>query len=287
MDVSDLNGRTAVVTGAASGIGKETALAMARRGARLAICDVNETALDGVAAQLSEIGEEPITRVVDVSKLDEVKAFADAVHAEVPAVDILVNNAGVGLGGNFSETTMEDWHWILGINLWGVIHGCHCFLPAMVDRGGPRHVVNISSVAGFMPSDALTAYVTTKFAVLGLSESLRDELLPHGIGVTAVCPGFINTPITEHARVRGPAADPELRQRTIDFYKRRNYGPERVAKNILRAIQRDRSVAPVSPEAWAFYFMKRFLPRQLAWINRTTTHRMRREAEKRAGEAQA
>src|SRR5439155_1020798 len=139
----------------------------------------------------------------------------DADHAEHEAVDVLVNNAGVGLGGGFLDTSLEDWRWILSINLWGVIHGCHFFLPPMVRRGRGGHVVNVSSAAGFLATAQLAAYSATKFAVFGLSEALRDELRPHGIAVTTVCPGIINTPITTSAPMRGPLATPEGRRRRL------------------------------------------------------------------------
>jgi NAD(P)-dependent dehydrogenase (short-subunit alcohol dehydrogenase family) len=179
-----------------------------------------------------------------------------------------MNNAGVGLGANLEESTLEDWEWIVGVNLWGVVHGCHFFVPRMVARGRGGHVVNVSSAAGFVASDTLLAYSTTKFAVLGLSEGLHEELRPHGIGVTAVCPGIIDTPIVHTSRFRGRAADPELRKRGAEFYRRRNYTPERVAKNVLVAMQKNRRVAPISPEAWAMYYLKRFTPGLLAAVGR-------------------
>ena len=246
MDVSNLSGKTVLVTGAASGIGKETALAFAQRGANLAICDVDESGLAQTEKQARDLGRDVLARRVDVAVAAEMSAFADAVHEKVEAVDILMNNAGVGLGGGFLHTTLEDWEWIVGINLWGVIHGCHYFLPRMVARRS-GHVVNVASAAGYVASEMLAAYSTTKFAVLGLSEALRDELAQHGIGVTTVCPGLINTPITRSSRMRGPDATEEARQRIVDIYQRRNYGPERVARNILRAVQRNRAVAPISP----------------------------------------
>jgi len=113
--------------------------------------------------------------------------------------------------------------------------------------------------------------------VLGLSESLREELAPHGIGVTAICPGIINTPITESSRLVGPVT-PGMRAEMVEFYRRRNYGPERVAENILRAVQRNRAVAPISPEAWVLYYMKRFAPGLLARISATMAERQRRRA---------
>jgi short-subunit dehydrogenase len=130
-------------------------------------------------------------------------------------------------------------------------------------------------------TEALAAYSTTKFGVVGLSEALRDELRPHGIGVTAVCPGLINTPITQTSPLRGPEATPETRAYMIDVYRRRNYSAERVAEHVLTAIQRNRAVAPISPEAWIMYFMKRFVPGLLARFNRAMAERTRREVERR------
>src|SRR5512145_1639180 len=148
----------------------------------------------------------------------------------------------------------------------------------MVARARGGHVVNVASAAGYLASEALCAYATTKFAVVGLSEALREELARHGIGVTAVCPGFIDTPITRNARLRGPAAShPDARRRMIDFYQRRGYGPERVARNLLKAIQRDRAVAPISPEAWLLYYLKRAAPWLLRRISASLARRGRRQ----------
>jgi len=130
------------------------------------------------------------------------------------------------------------------------------------------HVANLASMAGYHASPALVAYTTTKFAVLGLSEALREELRPLGIGVTAICPGIINTPITRNARARGRADDPEVRERLVRMYARRNYGPERVAENLLKAVAHNRSVAPVAPEAWLAYGIKRASPRLAGWVAR-------------------
>lgn len=277
MDIRNLTDKTALVTGAGSGIGKETALALARRGANLAICDVNEGGLEETAAQARSLGRQVLARRVDVANRHEMREFAAAVHEQVAAVDILMNNAGVGLGAGFLDTPLDDWDWITGINLMGVVHGNHFFLPPMVARKRGGHVVNVASAAAFTATEALSAYSTTKFAVLGLSEALRDELTPHGIGVTAVCPGIINTPITGTARMRGPNANDEARRRMIQIYQRRNYGPERVARNILKAIQRNRAVAPVSPEAWFIYYLKRFFPGIVFRFNRAMADRMQRE----------
>ena len=261
MDTSDLHGRTAVVTGAGSGIGRETALLCAQRGADLAICDVDDDGLAETERRARALGREVVARHVDVADREQFRAFADA----VPAVDLLVNNAGVGLAADFAETPLEDWDWIVSINFMGVVHGCHFFLPKM--RAG-AHIANVSSMAGYQPSPGLGAYSATKFAVLGLSVAMREELRPHGIGVTAICPGIINTPITRNARARGKSDDEAVRARLVSMYERRNYGPDRVARNILKAVERNRSVAPVAPEAWFAYGLKRASPRLAGWVAR-------------------
>jgi NAD(P)-dependent dehydrogenase (short-subunit alcohol dehydrogenase family) len=268
MNTSNLQGRIVLVTGAGSGIGRETALLAARRGADLAICDVDDAGLADVEASARALGRKVVARRVDVADREQMREFAATVHAEAGVVDLLVNNAGVGLGAGFLESELEDWDWIVAINVMGVVHGCHFFVPPMVERGGGGHVANLSSAAGFYATPALVAYSTTKFAVLGLSEALREELQPHGIGVTAICPGVINTPITSSARMRGAAADPDARERVVAMYRRRNYGPDRVARNILKAVERNRSVAPISPEAWFAYGMKRLSPRLAGWTAR-------------------
>jgi NAD(P)-dependent dehydrogenase (short-subunit alcohol dehydrogenase family) len=277
MDVRDLRGKTALVTGSGSGIGRATALELARRGADLFLCDVAEEGLAETARTVEALGRKAHARRVDVAQPEQMRAFADFVHGHVEAVDILMNNAGVGLGAGLLDTTLEDWNWIVGINLMGVVHGLHFFVPRMVAGGRGGHVVNVSSAAGFVASEPLTAYAATKFAVLGLSEAIASELRRHGIGVTAVCPGIINTPITRSSRMRGPGATAENRQRMVELYQWRNYGPERVARNILRAIQRNRLVAPISPEAWAMYWLKRWAPWAMRWLNRVAADRVARE----------
>jgi NAD(P)-dependent dehydrogenase (short-subunit alcohol dehydrogenase family) len=260
MDLSSMQGKTALVTGAASGIGMETALAFARRGADLVICDLDEVGLGAAAERIEGLGRNVFTRRVDVASAHEMRAFAADVHQRVEAVDVLMNNAGVAIGGPFLSTSLEDWNWILGINTLGVVHGCHFFIPKMVERARGGHVINLSSAAGYSASSALVAYNATKFSVLGLSEALWEELQPHSIGVTAVCPGIIDTPITRNARLVGEMDKPEKREEMVSGYQRRGYTPERVARNILKAVEKNRLVAPISPEAWGLYYMKRFAP---------------------------
>jgi NAD(P)-dependent dehydrogenase (short-subunit alcohol dehydrogenase family) len=276
MDVRNLKGKTVLVTGAGSGIGRETALAFARRGADLVVCDINKEGLDATVADANALAQGRAQgHTVDVSDAGQMEAFAEAVHTEVPAVDILMNNAGVAIGGGFLDTTLEDWEWILGINTKGVIHGCHFFVPRMVARGAGGHVVNVASAAGYAATAELAAYSTTKFSVVGLSEALRDELQPHEIGVTTVCPGLINTPITNAAKLVGPESTPEFRTAMIDAYEKRGYPPERVATNVLKAVQKNRGVAPIAIEAWFMYYAKRLFPGGLARLARFSRERAR------------
>jgi len=266
VNLSNLKGKTALVTGAASGIGRETAIAFARRGADLVICDIDEAGMEITAKEIRALGPEAYTHRVDVASAEEMEAFSEAVHARVPAVDILMNNAGVAIGGPFLSTSLEDWDWIIGINLRGVVHGCHFFIPEMVKRGAGGHVINVSSAAGYSASSLLTAYNTTKFGVLGLTEALWEELRPHGIGVTAICPGLIDTPITRNAKLVGEMDKLEMREEMVEGYRKRGYGPERVARNILKAVEHNRLVAPISPEAWGLYYLKRFAPGLMRWL---------------------
>jgi NAD(P)-dependent dehydrogenase (short-subunit alcohol dehydrogenase family) len=265
--------KNALITGAGSGIGRATAILFAARGARLFLCDVNEAGLAETAAEAGKAGGRVATFVVDVSKRDQMTDFAERVHRDVPAVDVLVNNAGVGIGGGFLDTSLEDWEWALSINLWGVIHGCHFFLPKMVARKS-GHVVNVASAAGLLATGELAAYGTSKYAVVGLSESLRDELDKYGISVSTICPGVINTPITRTSRLRGNGPS---REELIAIYEKRNYGPEKVAAAIVDAVNARRAIVPVAPEAWVVYAMKRLLPETSPRILRKMSERMQKK----------
>lgn len=254
-----LNGKWVAITGAGSGIGRATALRFARAGANLALCDVDAGGLASVAAEATRLGAAEVRhKNVDVSKRDEVAAWANDLHRDIAAVDVLVNNAGVGLSGGILATSLDDWQWLLSINVWGVIHGCHFFAPKMVARGQGGHIVNLASLAGLWASAQMGAYATTKHAVIGLSEALREELSPHDISVTAICPGVVHTAIINSARVVGQALGAEDFRAKVDrMYQKRGYGPERVADAIFDAALAGRGTVPVTPESWAVYYIKR------------------------------
>jgi short-subunit dehydrogenase len=167
----------------------------------------------------------------------------------------------VGVAGSFVGTELSLWHWAWSINVMGVVHGCHYFLPRMIERARGGHVVNVASAAGLFAVKQLPVYATTKYAVVGLSEALRSELRPKGIGVTTLCPGIVNTPIVRNTRVSGDLARREgFLDRTAELYRRRNYGPDKVAQAVIDSVRHKREVVPVTPEAWFTYYGKRLAP---------------------------
>ncbi|ETW24740.1 SDR family NAD(P)-dependent oxidoreductase [Mycobacterium gastri] len=265
LKTKNLAGRVVAVTGAGGGIGRELALLCARRRADLALCDINDAAVAETADAARTVGAQVLSTRVDVSDAEAMTRFAGATFARFGRVDLLVNNAGVGLVGGFLDTSRKDWEWLIGINLMGVVHGCDAFLPGMIGPGRGGHVVNLSSAAGVLANPQLTAYSATKFAVFGLSEALRMELKPHGIGVTAVCPGIINTAITQTSPIRGSGDIDQRRTRLASTYAKRGYTAERVAHNILRAVDRNRAVAPIAAEAHAMYGLSRAVPPLARW----------------------
>jgi NAD(P)-dependent dehydrogenase (short-subunit alcohol dehydrogenase family) len=263
---ADLTGRVVVITGAGSGIGREVALLCANRGASLALCDVNDAAVAETAEAARTLGAQALSARVDVSDAAAMNRFAETTLDRFGQVDLLVNNAGVGLVGGFLDTSSKDWDWLIGINLMGVVHGCEAFLPAMVESGRGGHVVNLSSAAGLLANPQLSAYSATKFAVFGLSEALRMELKSHGIGVTAVCPGIINTTITQNSAIRGSGDAGVRRKRLASTYQKRGYTAQRVAHNILRAVDRNSAVAPIAAEAHLMYVLSRVAPPLARWV---------------------
>ncbi|MEV0469507.1 SDR family oxidoreductase [Streptomyces prunicolor] len=269
--VQRFGGQLVLVTGAGSGIGRATAFAFAESGARVVAVDRDPESAARTAELARLIGApEAWAETVDVSDEQAMEKLAAKVAAEYGVVDVLVNNAGIGLSGSFFDTTLEDWKKVLDVNLWGVIHGCRLFGKQMADRGQGGHIVNTASAAAFQPSKALPAYSTSKAAVLMLSECLRAELSGQGIGVSAICPGLVNTNITSTAHFAGvDAAEEKRRQKkSARLYGLRNYPPEKVADAILRAVVRNQAVVPVTPEARGAHLMSRFAPRALRALAR-------------------
>ncbi|MAG29689.1 MAG: acetoin dehydrogenase [Deltaproteobacteria bacterium] len=249
-----LVGRVAVITGGASGIGRATADLLARKGCSLALVDVNPERLAEVAEGLMTRGVRVSTHLADVSEASRMEILPAEVVAEHGAVHILVNNAGVSVAGSFEDQTIEDLQWIVGINFWGVVHGCKFFLPEL-KKADEAHIVNLSSMFGFIGVPSQSSYCATKFAVKGLSESLWLELQGAGIGVTSIHPGGIRTNIAETMR----AYDEDVRAATVAGIER-SRPPAEVAKVLVRAIEKNRLRAIVGWEAFAADWLKRLLP---------------------------
>jgi NAD(P)-dependent dehydrogenase (short-subunit alcohol dehydrogenase family)/pimeloyl-ACP methyl ester carboxylesterase len=268
--VAQLRGRLALVTGAASGIGEATARQLGAHGARVLLVDRDAEG----AASVAESIDGAHAFACDVSDAAEMERLVGTVLDEYGVPQIVVNNAGIGIAGPFLDTGFEEWRRIVSINLMGVVYGARLFGKAMVDHGEGGQIVNTASAAAFAPSRALPAYSTTKAAVLMLSECLRAELEPSGIGVTAVCPGFIATNITRTTQWVGRGEDEqrELSEYVTERYRRRNFTPDRVAAEIVEAIGADRPVAVITPEAKLLRAVSRFAPgvmRRLAGIDAT------------------
>ena len=230
--------KVAVVTGGGSGIGRAMALALAREGARVVLADLDEAAMDGVARQARGHGVETLAVRTDVTDLASVQALATAAFKAFGAVNVLCNNAGVALWGGLESATHRDWQWVLGVNLWGVIHGIEAFVPRMIAGGQRGHIVNTASMAGLIASQGLGVYNTSKYAVVGLSETLAKDLKPHGIGVSVLCPMGVETRIRESERSRPAALRNDAAAEPAVELIGRYLAPDTVAGMVLDAVRR-------------------------------------------------
>jgi len=255
------------VTGAGSGIGRETALAFARAGAEVVVSDINEANVKDTAAQIAKRGGVAHPYMLDVADAEAVERFADQVCATHGVPDIVVNNAGIGQAGEFLKTPEDQWDRVLDINLGGVVNGCRAFGKRLVERGTGGHIVNVSSMAAFAPLKSLNAYCTSKAAVYMFSDCLRAELDAADVGQTTIFPGVIATNIIQSTRFEATArADGNVEGRRDQFekmFKQRSYGPDKVAKAILTAVKKKKPLRPVAPEAYMLYGTSRIAPQAL------------------------
>jgi NAD(P)-dependent dehydrogenase (short-subunit alcohol dehydrogenase family) len=252
-----LDGRVAVVTGAANGIGRALAVALHRKGCHLALVDIDSPGLTALRNQLetSDLQRRVTAHATNVGDRDAMRALAQAVAAAHGAVHVLINNAGIGHEAAFPQTSLDDWERLLRVNLWGVLHGCHFFMPylAKVDRA---HIVNMSSLFGLIGMPGQSAYSTAKFAIRGLSECLWEELRATTVGLTVVHPAAVATGIM----TRTTGDDPELLARVARWYERHAIAPERAAARIVRAIERGTPRLLIGLDTGLADRLKRWMP---------------------------
>lgn len=264
-------GKNTIVTGAGSGIGKALALQLARRGAHVAVTDIQEDRLEPVKQELLSLGVRAEAYKVDHADEQAVSEFYEQYTAQWGRADIMCLNAGVAAVGAIQDLTLDDWKWNLGVNLWGPIFMVNKFIPSMI-KAGSGGILFTVSVAGFSAPPGVAPYATSKHGLIGFAESLKAEMKQYNIHVCALCPGFVNTNIACGARVNiDESRKPEKLDKWKKFYVSFGANPERVAKDGLKGLAKNRLIQPSTYHAWLAYYSKRFIPRvtgaisSLAW----------------------
>jgi short-subunit dehydrogenase len=265
--MKNIRGKSALVTGAASGIGRAIALALAQEGANLFLVDIDRPRLSAAADEARQCGVQVVAHVADVGKPDEVHQVVESVLKSGAGLDILVNNAGIAYYGPTEQMTAEQWERVLAVNLHAPLQFTRELLPALLARP-EAHILNVCSIAGLVAMRRLAAYHASKFALVGFSESLRAEFGPRGVGVTALCPGLVRTNMFRAAKT---APGKSIRELPSWLYT----SPERVALRAVRAIRRSEGLVLITPLAHFLWGFKRLAPGLLDWLQRFRRHRRR------------
>ncbi len=254
-----LSGRTAVITGAAGGIGRAVARSLAKRNCHVVLADVNEAGLLETARIAAELGVTASTHRLDVADADAVAAFPAKIAERHPKIDILVNNAGVAVGGRFEQVAPADFEWLFNINFWGVVRMTRAFLPVLRASDDAR-LVNLSSIFGIVAPPGQAAYAASKFAVRGFSESLRQELSDSTVGVLVVHPGGVATSISDSARSPAGVSDEQIARSRAAMKKLLKLPAEVAGETIVRAIERRKQRVLVGKDALALAAVERIVP---------------------------
>jgi NAD(P)-dependent dehydrogenase (short-subunit alcohol dehydrogenase family) len=256
-----LSGKRCFITGAASGIGRATALAAARDGAELYLTDIDAPGLERIVAEVEGVGGRVgRAQAIDIRDHDAVVALAAEIDAAHGSMDVVMNIAGVSTWGSIEQLQHSDWQQMVDVNLVGPISVLECFVPAMIAAGRGGHVVNVSSAAGLLGLPWHAAYSASKFGLRGVSEVLRFDLRRHGIGVSLVCPGGVRTPLVGTVKIVGvDAENPRIRKLKARF-ERRAVSPEHVAEKILQGIAKDRYLVFTSADIRVGYWAQRLCP---------------------------
>lgn len=259
--VKDLRGKRCLITGAASGIGRATAIAAARKGAVLVLTDIQAEALEETVAEIRAAGGTvDFAKALDVTAHDAVRAMAAEVHDAHGSVDVVMNVAGVSTWGTIERLRHSDWEKMIDIDLMGPIVVLESFVPPMIEAGRGGHIVNVSSAAGLFGLPWHAAYSAAKFGLRGVSEVLRTDLGRHGIGVSLVCPGAVKTPLVGTVEMVGVDREAPAIRKLVDRFERHAAGPEHVAKKILAGIERNRYMVFTSTDIHALYLTQRLCP---------------------------
>ncbi|MBQ0715215.1 MAG: SDR family oxidoreductase [Paraperlucidibaca sp.] len=281
MKLSSLQGKKCLITGAASGIGRATAVVAAGEGAELYLTDVQADGLEAVVAEIrAKGGQVALYQAFDIADYDAVCAFARDIHSVHGSMDVLMNIAGISIWGSIDRLQHEHWRQVIEINLMGPIHVLESFVPKMIEAGRGGHIVNVSSAAGLFGLPWHAAYSASKFGVRGISEVLRFDLAKHGIGVSLVCPGAVNTPLVGSVNIVGvDRNNPEV-QATVKRFQRHAVTPEKAAQAILKGIKDNRYMVFTSPDIRVgYWFQCKFaLPYEL--VMRLLNRQVRLLAEK-------
>ncbi len=258
---------TVIITGASQGAGKATALHFAQRGYDVALAARQLDRLEAVAQEIRDLGQQAIAVPTDIGDAQQVQTLIDKAISALGPIDVLINNAGICLTGPVEHTSIQDWQNIINTNLWGCVNTIQALLPHLLERGQGT-IVNLGSFGGKMPLPEMTAYCTSKYAVTGLSDTLRMELAPKGIHVAAVHPGVINSNFMERAQFRGgTAAEAGDRQRQLSQTLKMGWvsQPEDIAKAVWKAVEKRQADVVVGPTALATT-AHRFFPQLTQWL---------------------
>ncbi|MFR9749604.1 SDR family oxidoreductase [Nocardia sp. 004] len=259
--MTKFGGKTCLITGAASGLGRSIALAAAAEGATLVLTDIAAEGLEQTAAAARAAGAAvPVATTADVSDYDQVVALATAVHAEVGSVDIVMNVAGIATWGTVDQLTHTQWRRTIDIDLMGPIHVIEAFVPPMIAAGRGGHVVNVSSAAGLFGLPWHAPYSAGKFGLRGVSEVLRFDLARHGIEVSLVCPGALATPMVDSVDIAGVDRTAEAVQRGMSLFMRHAVAPEAAARSVIRGVERNRYLIFTSGDIRVGFWAQRYFP---------------------------
>jgi NADP-dependent 3-hydroxy acid dehydrogenase YdfG len=252
----ELKNKKVLITGAASGIGRATAIAMGKLGCRLFLTDINGDDLQKTIEVITDAGGTVcLARPFDVGNYQAMSDFAKDIHTAYGSLDILINVAGIALFSRIEDMSHNDWEKVIKVNLWGVIHGLECFVPEMTRAGNGGHIVTISSTAGIIGLPWHVVYAGTKHALVGMSEVLRYDLKRHKIDVTVVCPGAVNTGLVKTVEIH---ADKEITDKTKAHFLKRAITPERVAELIVGAIRKRKFLVITSFDIKLLFFFKKY-----------------------------